>query len=130
METIQTEKKITLKYTMRSHYPDGSFKDHPEERLKFIFGVDRQVPTLEKALDGGHVGQNISLTIPPSEIYGEEDPVLIREIPKQGLIKQRLKEGQYYRQMKMGTLICFKVLLRWALIKFTIMFLEKNIMFY
>jgi FKBP-type peptidyl-prolyl cis-trans isomerase SlyD len=36
--------------------------------------------------------------------------VLIREIPKKCLIKQRLREGQFYRQMKKGTLIPLRVL--------------------
>ena len=40
----------------------------------------------------------------------EYDPSLTREIPKKGLIKQRVKEGQYYRQMKKGCLVSFKVL--------------------
>jgi FKBP-type peptidyl-prolyl cis-trans isomerase SlyD len=52
----------------------------------------------------------MSIDIPASEIYGEHDPELIREIPKEGLIKQRLKKGQYYRQMKKGSLVSFKLL--------------------
>ena len=35
---------------------------------------------------------------------------MTREIPKKDLITQRLKEGQYYRQMKQGCLVSFKVL--------------------
>lgn len=110
MESVQTEKMITLKYIMRSHLQDGTVNHHPEEEMRIIFGVDRQVPTLEKALEGCHVGDRLSLTIPAGEIYGEYDPHLSREIPKKGLIKQRLKEGQYYRQMKQGCLVSFKVL--------------------
>lgn len=110
MEIIKTDKMVALKYVMRSHLPDGTVKDHPEEEINFIFGVDRQVPTLEKALEGSQVGHKMGLTIPASEIYGEHDPTLIREIPKKGLIKQRLKVGQFYRQMKKGSLISFKVL--------------------
>lgn len=110
METIGKDRVVTLRYLMRSHLPDGSIQEHPEETITFIFGVDRQVPTLERALEGSSVGRTLSLTIPVSEIYGEHDPSLIREIPKKGLIKQRLKEGQFYRQMKTGSLISFKVL--------------------
>jgi len=95
---------------MQTHTPDGAVKEHSEERMTFVFGVERQVPTLEKALEGRGPGENLSLSLPPSEIYGEHDPALIVEIPRKGLIKQRLKEGQFYRQIKMGTLISFKVL--------------------
>lgn len=110
MERITAEKMVTISYLMKTHLPDGTVKNHGEDRIQFIFGVDRQVPSLEKALEGGHVGKKVSLTIPASEIYGEHDPGLIREIPKKGLIKQRIREGRYYRQMKKGTLISFKIL--------------------
>jgi len=110
MDTVQPDMVVDLKYVMRSHLPDGFVKEHPEEHFSFIFGIERQAPTLEKALEGCRAGRKVSLTIPDSEIYGKYDPSLIREIPKKGLIKQRLKEGQFYRQMKMGSLISFKVL--------------------
>lgn len=109
MDSVQPEKKVTLRYSMRTHLRDGTVKDHPEEEMAFIFGVDRQVPTMERALEGRRPGDVVRLTIPPGEIYGEYDPGLTREIPKKGLIKQRIREGQYYRQMKQGCLISFKV---------------------
>ncbi len=110
METIQADKMVTMRYVMKTHLTDGTLKDHPEEEVNFIFGVDRQVPTLEKALEGAGVGQKMNVTIPAAELYGDHDPSLVREIPKKGLIKQRLKAGQFYRQMKKGCLISFKVL--------------------
>jgi FKBP-type peptidyl-prolyl cis-trans isomerase SlyD len=109
MAVVQPEKMVTLRYTMRSHFIDGTFKDHPAEKITFIYGVERQVPSLEKSLEGCGVGDRKSITIPAEEIYGNYDPSLIREIPKKGLIKQRIVEGQFYRQMKMGTLVSFKV---------------------
>lgn len=110
MESIQTDKKVTATYRMTTRLPDGTAKEHPEECVCFIYGVDRQVPALEKALEGLRPGQKMSLVIPPREIYGDHDPDLIREIPKKGLIRQRIREGKFYRQMKKGTLISFKIL--------------------
>lgn len=110
MDTVQAGKVVKLRYLMKSHFPDGTTREHPEETLTFVFGIHRQVPSLERALEGASSGRTLSLAIPPAEIYGEHDPALIREVPKQGLIKQRLKEGQFYRQMKMGSLVSFKVL--------------------
>ena len=110
MQSVQKDKMVALKYAMRSHLQDGELKHHPEEEMHFIFGVDRQAPALEKALEGRRTGDKLTLTIPAEEIYGEYDPELRREIPRKGLIKQRLKEGQYYRQMKKGCLVSFKVL--------------------
>ena len=110
MATIQTDKMVTMRYVMKTHLPDGTLKNHPEEEINFIYGVERQVPTLEKALEGAEEGQKMSVTIPAAELYGDHDPSLVREIPKKGLIRQRLKAGQFYRQMKKGYLISFKVL--------------------
>ena len=110
MKSIQTDTKVTIAYRMTTHLPDGTAKEHPEERACFIYGVDRQVPALEKALEGRQPGEKVSLVIPSQEIYGDHDPELIREIPKKGLIRQRIREGKFYRQMKNGTLISFKIL--------------------
>ena len=110
MESVQIEKMVTVTYHMMTHLTDGTIKDHPEEEITFVYGVERQVPTLERALEGSHVGDRKNVTIQSGEIYGEQDPRLIAEIPRKGLLKQRLVQGQYYRQMKKGKLISFKVL--------------------
>jgi len=108
-EIVQPDKMVTLKYTMISALLDGTVKNHPQEEMTFVFGVERQIPSMEKALQGCRQGEKKKITIPAKEIYGEYDPSLVREIPKKGLVRQRLVEGQFYRQMKMGTLVSFKV---------------------
>jgi len=110
MEKVEKDCEVTIRYTMTTEIAAGEFRQRPEEEATFIFGVEAQAPTLEKALEGAVVGQTLRLRIPPSEIYGDHDPSLIREIPKKGLIKQRLKEGAFYRQMKKGSLVSFKVI--------------------
>lgn len=110
MSRVEAESAVKVKFTMKTHLPDGSVKERPEEVREFVYGVERQVPTLEDALQGRKPGDRLTLQIPASEIYGEHDPSLVREIPKRGLVKQRLKEGQYYRQMKRGSLVSFRVL--------------------
>ena len=108
-EIVQPEKMVTLKYTLVSSLLDGTVKNHPQEEMTFVFGVERQILSIEQALQGCRQGEKKKITIPAKEIYGEYDPNLVREIPKKGLVKQRLVEGQFYRQMKMGTLVSFKV---------------------
>ena len=108
-EIVQPEKMVTLKYTMMSSLLDGTVKNHPQEEMTFVFGVERQIPSMEKALQGCQQGEKKKIAVPAKEIYGEYDPNLVREIPKKGLVRQRLVEGQFYRQMKMGSLVSFKV---------------------
>src|SRR4030067_1676862 len=104
-QIVQPEKRVALKYTMVSSLLDGTVKNHPQEEMTFVFGVERQIPSMEQALQGCRQGEKKKITIPAKEIYGEYDPNLVREIPKKGLVRQRLVEGQFYRQMKMGTLV-------------------------
>ena len=108
-EVMQPEKMVTLKYTLVSSFLDGTVKNHPQEEMTFVFGVERQILSIEQALQGCRQGEKKKITIPAKEIYGEYDPNLVREIPKKGLVRQRLVEGQFYRQMKMGSLVSFKV---------------------
>ncbi len=108
-EIVQPEKRVSLRYAMVSSLLDGTVKKHPQEEMTFVFGVERQVPSLEKALQGCRKGEKKRIAVPAKEIYGEYDPGLVREIPRKGLVKQRLVEERFYRQMKMGTLVSFKV---------------------
>lgn len=109
-EKIRPGCRVTMRYDMKTRLPDGEVKERRGETAEFLYGVESQVPALEQALEGAEAGDRIVVQIPESELYGEHDPGLIREIPKSGLIKQRIKEGQYYRQMRRGSLVSFKVL--------------------
>jgi len=110
VDRIARDRMVELKFRMWTYLPDGSAKERPEETLAFIFGVERQPLALEKALEGAKAGDTMEVHIPPSEIYGEHNPDLLREIPREGLITQRIKKDRFYRQMKKGTLISFKIL--------------------
>ena len=110
MQKIEPDCVVTMRHIMKTRLPDGKVKNRPEETTEFIYGVDSQVPTVEKTLLGASPGDIFHLHVPPVELYGEHDPALVREIPRGGLVKQRLKQGHYYRQMKKGGLVSFKIL--------------------
>ena len=110
MEKIEKLCAVRIRFGTRAQLPEGEIKDPVREEYEFIFGVEHQIPTLEKALEGAMAGHRFSLEIPARELYGEHDPELIRELPKEGLLKQRVREGEFYRQMKMGCLVSFKIL--------------------
>ena len=107
---VDLDKKVTIKFSMQTRLPDGTVAKQPERTFTFIYGVESQIPSLEIALREARPGDKKRIEIPPAELYGEHDSSLIKEIPKQGLIKQRIKEGKYYRQMKRGSLVSFKII--------------------
>ena len=110
-ETVRYGNRVILKYSMKVQLPDGSFEKREQEGvMEFIYGVERQAQSLEDVILGAKKGDRFSVHIPAQELYGERDRDLIKEIPKQGLIKQRVRQGKYYRQIKKGQLISFKVL--------------------
>jgi FKBP-type peptidyl-prolyl cis-trans isomerase SlyD len=110
MERIEKLSAVTIRLKIMAQLPKGQKQDPVRQEFEFIFGVEHQVPTLEKELEGAQAGHQFNLMVPPHELYGDHDTELIREIPKEGLLKQRVREGKYYRQMKMGSLVEFKVL--------------------
>ena len=110
MERIEKLCAVTIRLKVQAQLPKGEVQDPVRQEFEFLYGVEHQVPTLEKALEGAAAGHQFRLVIPPGELYDAHDPDLIREIPKEGLLKQRVREGQYYRQMKMSSLVQFKVL--------------------
>jgi len=81
-----------------------------EHESTFLYGVEKQIPSLEAILKGAKKGDELRTKVSPEELYGPYKPSLIKEIPKKGLLRQRLKEGQYYRQIKKSALVSFKVL--------------------
>ena len=110
-EKIQFGSFVTLRYRMQVKLPDGRFEKRQKEGVfNFIYGIEKQVTTLERTILGAKKGERFTIYIPPKELYGERDKNLIKEIPKKGLIRQRIKKGKYYRQIKKGSLISFKIL--------------------
>ena len=110
MKRVEPQSAVKIRYQMKSHLRDGTIKQRPEELAEFIYKIQPQVPALERALDGAAVGDRFKIRIPSSEMYGEYNPALVKEIPKKGLVTQRIKEGQFYRQMRKGCLVSFKIM--------------------
>ncbi len=78
-----TENKVALiHYTLKND--DGATLDSSEgqEPLAYLHGHQNLVPGLEKELEGKAVGDKLSVKIPAEEGYGEKDPQLIQELPR------------------------------------------------
>ncbi|MGS2717055.1 FKBP-type peptidyl-prolyl cis-trans isomerase [Eionea flava] len=72
----------SIHYTLKN--ADGEVLDTSEnqEPMHYLHGANNIVAGLEKALDGKASGDNLSVIVQPAEGYGEYNPELIQELPK------------------------------------------------
>jgi len=108
-DSIRHGKWVRLRYAQKLILRDGRELNGDPRNVSFVFGIERQLPAIEKALEGRSVGERLSVDIPEEELFGVHDPDLVREIPKGGLKKARLKQDAVYREIKQGTMVTFVV---------------------
>lgn len=69
---IEQDTVVTLDYTLRGD--DGAVIDSSDgDPLLYLHGHENIVPGLEKALTGKAVGDDLKVTVPAAEGYGERD---------------------------------------------------------
>jgi len=73
---------VAIDYTLKDG--EGEVIDTSEGRspLAYLHGAGNIVPGLEKALEGKGEGENVQVTVPPEEGYGQRDESLIQAVPK------------------------------------------------
>ena len=106
---IRNGKWVRLRYAQKLILRDGGELCRDTRDVSFVFGVERQIASLEKALEGRQEGDRLVVDIPEEELFGTYDFDLVREIPKGGLKRARLKKGSVYREIKQGALVAFVV---------------------
>lgn len=79
---IANNSVATIHYTLKN--ADGEVLDTSEnqEPMHYLHGANNIVAGLEKALDGKSSGDSLSVVVQPAEGYGEYNPELIQELPK------------------------------------------------
>ncbi|HSG69159.1 MAG TPA: peptidylprolyl isomerase [Planctomycetaceae bacterium] len=76
------EKVVSIHYTLTGE--DGRVIDSSEGRdpLAYLHGAKNIVPGLERALEGKAPGEDIAVTVPPEEGYGQRNDELVQPVPK------------------------------------------------
>jgi len=88
---------------------DGAEPVVQVDTYSFVMGVEVQYPSVETALMNKKAGDRVKVYIPPEEIYGINDPELVRELPREDYKQERLKPGRMYREMKRKSLVEFMI---------------------
>ncbi|QGM21204.1 peptidylprolyl isomerase [Spiribacter sp. 2438] len=73
---------VAIDYTLRDS--DGEVIDaSPEgQPLQYVHGAGNIIPGLENALEGKAAGEDVEVTVPPEEAYGDRDDRLQQDVPK------------------------------------------------
>lgn len=79
---IEQNKVVGITYTLTND--EGEVLDQSPEGqpLQYLAGAGNIIPGLEKALEGKAVGDEVKVTVPAAEAYGERNPDMVQEVPK------------------------------------------------
>jgi len=80
---IREKSFVEIQYVLTLDSKEEVDRSDPNKPLSFIFGTNQIVPGLEKKLEGMESGYKGTLVVAPEEAYGEHNPDLIRELPRQ-----------------------------------------------
>lgn len=77
---IEKNRVVYLHFILKDM--EGEVVDYTEddEPMAFVMGSGEILPAIEKALEGKAKGDQVELTLEPSEAYGERDEGLIQEL--------------------------------------------------
>ena len=79
---VGKDKVVSIDYTLTG--TQGQVLDTSKERgpLSYLHGNQNIIPGLENALEGKSQGDQINVSIPPGQAYGEIDPKMVQIVPR------------------------------------------------
>jgi FKBP-type peptidyl-prolyl cis-trans isomerase SlyD len=100
---IAKDTVATIDYTLTG--PDGQVIDSSRGRapLAYLHGASNIIPGLETALEGKSAGDDVNVTVPAGQGYGERDPNLVQPVPRssfQGVAE--IKKGMQFQAQTPG----------------------------
>ena len=80
--TIAANKVVTLHYTLTDD--EGTVIDKSDDgSFLYLHGASNIIPGLENALTGKAAGEELKVTVPPAEAYGERDDARKESVPRE-----------------------------------------------
>ena len=79
---VAQDKVVSIDYTLTG--PDGQVLDTSQNRgpLSYLQGGGNIIPGLEKQLEGRNVGDELKVTVPAADAYGERDERLVQPVSR------------------------------------------------
>jgi FKBP-type peptidyl-prolyl cis-trans isomerase SlyD len=79
---ISADKVVSIDYTLRNSEKEVLDQSQPGEPLHYLHGHGNLISGLEDALLGKSEGDQVEAVIPPAEAYGEYNPEMIHQVPR------------------------------------------------
>lgn len=90
-----SNKVVTFHYTLKDK-ETGQILDSSQEYgqpLTVLFGADNIIPGLENRMEGMETGEKRTIEVPATEAYGEKNPELVQQVPKDYFQGIELEKG-------------------------------------
>lgn len=81
--TIKRNSAVSFHYTLTDDGGQQLDSSAGGEPLAYLHGAGNIVPGLENALEGKNVGDSMTVAVSAAEGYGEPQPELIQEVPRE-----------------------------------------------
>lgn len=102
---IGKDKVVSIDYTLTG--PEGQVLDSSKGRgpLNYLHGNNNIIPGLEQALEGKNPGEQMTVTVPPEQAYGQKDQNLVQDVPRSAFKGvQEIRAGmQFQAQSPQGS---------------------------
>ncbi|ACO03534.1 MAG TPA: peptidylprolyl isomerase [Persephonella sp.] len=90
-----SNKVVSFHYTLKDK-ETGEVLDSSQvhgQPLTVLFGANNIIPGLESRMEGMEVGETRTIEVPAAEAYGEKDPNLIQQAPREYFQGVELEKG-------------------------------------
>jgi FKBP-type peptidyl-prolyl cis-trans isomerase SlyD len=94
---VGKDKVVSVDYTLTDSTGNVLDTSKGQEPLLYLHGVGSIVPGLETALEGKSAGEEIAVTVPPEQAYGQRDENLVQDVPRTAFGESKVEPGMQFR---------------------------------
>jgi len=93
---ISKHKVAAIHYTLTDDSGNVLDSSVGSEPLYYLHGEGNLIPGMEEGLEGHSAGDKVTIDVTPEKGYGQRNPTLIEEVPKQAFGNQRIAVGMQF----------------------------------
>ena len=82
MAEVSKDKVVSIDYTLTGDNGQVLDTSQGREPLAYMHGRNEIIPGLENALEGKSAGDQVNVSIPPDQAYGQRDERMVQAVPR------------------------------------------------